>query len=141
MFISTKGRYALKVMIDLAQRRDDAYVPLREIAQREGISEKYLEIILKKLVCDKLLTGLRGKGGGYRLNREPEEYTVGEILRSAEDTLTTVSCLDGSKNGCSRAADCPTFPVWQQLDKLINDFLDGIKLSDLLSGELTAPSA
>ena len=94
MLVSTKGRYALRVMIDLAEHPTDGYIPLKLIAERQGISEKYLESIIKLLVRARLLTGLRGKGGGYRLTRSPEEYTVGNILRLTEDSMAPVACLE-----------------------------------------------
>ena len=135
MMISTKGRYALRVMIDLAERPDDRYHPLKEIADRQGISEKYLESIVKTLVRHGLLAGLRGKGGGYRLARPVSEYTVGSILRLREGSLAPVSCLDhsSSESQCARRENCRTFPMWQNLDQLIQDYLDGITLMDLLS--------
>ena len=132
MMISTKGRYALRVMVDLAEHRDAAYVPLKEIAERQQISEKYLESILKVLVREELLQGLRGKGGGYRLTRAPEDYSVGSILRLTEDGLAPVACLDGNAGPCGRAADCPTLPLWQGLDRVIQTYLDGYTLADLL---------
>ncbi len=132
MIVSSKGRYALRVMIDLAEHPTDGYIPLREVAARQEISEKYLEIILKLLVRQNLLVGLRGKGGGYRLNREPGQYTVGEILRCTEDSLAPVSCLESIGNKCHRAAECRTLPVWENLDKLVNDYFDGITLADLM---------
>ena len=129
--ISTKGRYALRVMLDLAQQDPDHYTPLDEIATRQGISKKYLEIILKVLVREKLLKGLRGKGGGYKLTRAPEQYTVGEILRLTEDSLAPVACLEADAEVCPRAAECRTLPVWRGLDKVINEYLDGITVADL----------
>ena len=135
MMISTKGRYALRVMIDLAEHRAEGYVPLKEIAQRQEISEKYLESILKTLVRDKMLAGLRGKGGGYRLTREPEEYTVGSILRLTEGSLAPVSCLEDAPNQCARMGNCPTVEMWQKLDHMINDYFDSITVASL-----TAPS-
>ena len=133
MMISTKGRYALRVMIDLAENQKDGYLPLKEIATRQDISEKYLENILKVLVQNKLLIGLRGKGGGYRLTRAPEKYTVGSILRLTEGTLAPVACLEEDAKECSRRADCRTFPMWKRLDSLINSYLDGITVADLIS--------
>ena len=135
MMISTKGRYALRVMIDLAEHQTDGYLPLKEIAERQGISEKYLESILKVLVQNKLLTGLRGKGGGYRLTRAPEEYTVGSILRLTEGSLVPVSCLESEPVSCPRVAECRTLPMWRKLDKLVSDFFDGITLADLMASE------
>ncbi len=132
MIVSTRGRYALRVMIDLAEHPTEGYIPLREIAQRQDISEKYLEIILKLLVRDKLVAGLRGKGGGYRLNRPPEAYTVGEVLRCTEGTLAPVACLaEGAGIQCPRASVCRTLPMWEKLNALVNGFFDGITLADL----------
>ena len=132
MMISTRGRYALRVMLDLAQQTTDRYVPLKEIANRQEISEKYLEIVIKVLVQNKLLTGLRGKGGGYRLTRAPGEYTLGEILRLTAGSLAPVACAEESYTECSRRGFCLSRPVWQELDKIINEYLDGITLEDLL---------
>ena len=132
MLISTKGRYALRVMIDLVEHQSEGYVPLKEIAERQEISEKYLESIIKILVKAKMLDGLRGKGGGYKLTRAPEQYTVGSILRLTEESLAPVSCLENGAVPCARAAECRTLPMWQGLDKVINEYLDGILLSDLV---------
>lgn len=133
MMISTKGRYALRVMIDLAEHQTDGYIPLKEIAQRQEISEKYLESILKSLVQKKFLTGLRGKGGGYRLTRSPELYTVGSILRLTEGTLAPVACLEDDPLQCPRMASCRTLPMWRDLNQLINQYFDGITIADLMS--------
>ena len=133
MMISTKGRYALRIMVDLAEHQSEGYIPLKETADRQEISEKYLESILKSLVKNKFLEGLRGKGGGYRLTRAPEEYTVGSILRLTEDSLAPVSCLDPGETACPRMANCRTLPMWQGLNKLINDYLDGITLAELMN--------
>ena len=132
MMISTRGRYALRVMLDLAAHDADGYIPLKEIAHRQDISEKYLEIVLKVLVRNNLLTGLRGKGGGYRLTRPPGDYTLGEILRLTEGSLAPVACAAEGNTECPRRETCPSRPVWQKLDTLINDYLDGITLDDLL---------
>lgn len=132
MIVSTKGRYALRVMVDLAEHPTEGYIPLREIARRQEISEKYLEIILKMLVREKLVVGLRGKGGGYRLSRLPEQYTVGEVLRCTEDTLAPVACLENPENVCRRASECRTLPMWARLNTLVNEFFDGITLADLM---------
>ena len=129
--ISTRGRYALRVMIDLAEQKKGGYIPLKEIAARQEISEKYLESILKLLVKGKVLTGLRGKGGGYRLNKSPSEYTVTDILELTEETLAPVACLDKDVEPCSRAAQCKTLAMWKGLDKLIRDYFDNITLADL----------
>lgn len=132
MLISTKGRYALRVMADLAEHPTEGYVPLKEIAQRQEISEKYLEAIIKILVKAKLLSGVRGKGGGYKLTRPSEEYTVGEILRLTEDSLAPVTCLEEDAAVCPRASECRTLPVWRGLDKVINEYLDSITVADLI---------
>lgn len=137
MMVSTKGRYALRVMIDLAEHQAEGYIPLKEIAQRQGISEKYLEIILKVLVRNQFLTGLRGKGGGYRLTRPPETYTVGSILRLTEDHFAPVACLEPGAAPCERATGCRTLPMWQKLNEMVNEYFDGILLSDL-SGPMQA---
>ena len=129
--ISTRGRYALRVMIDLTQQKTGGYIPLKEIAARQEISEKYLESILKLLVKGKILTGLRGKGGGYRLTRAPEEYTVADILELTEETLAPVACLSEDAEPCPRASDCRTLDMWKGLDKLVRDYFAGITLADL----------
>lgn len=131
MMISTRGRYALRVMIDLAERQTEGYIPLKEIAQREEISEKYLESILKLLVKGNILVGLRGKGGGYRMMRPPEQCTVGSILRLTESSLAPVSCLEQSPIQCERAGECRTLPMWKKLDALIREFFDGVTIADL----------
>lgn len=131
MMISTKGRYALRVMVDMAEHQAEGYLPLKEIAERQDISEKYLESILKVLVKHKFLTGLRGKGGGYRLTRVPEQYTVGSILRLTEGSLAPVACLEQEPIECPRMAQCRTLPMWRKLDGLIQDFFDSITLADL----------
>lgn len=136
MLISTKGRYALRVMADLAEHPSEGYIPLKEIAQRQEISEKYLEAIIKILVRAKLLSGVRGKGGGYKLTRAPEQYAVGAILRLTEDSLAPVACLEENASPCARAADCLTLPLWQGLDRAINEYLDSVTLADLLRGRI-----
>lgn len=133
MLVSTKGRYALRVMLELAQSQPDAYMPLPLIAQRQDISEKYLESIIAILSKAGLVEGLRGKGGGYRLTRSSANYSVGEILRLTEGSLAPVTCLEGAENPCPRAGECTTLPMWQKLDDLINTYLDSVSLSDLLS--------
>lgn len=133
MIVSTRGRYALRVMIDLAENQRDTYLPLKDIAERQDISEKYLESILKILVQNKFLIGLRGKGGGYRLTKPPEQYTVGSILRLTEGSMATVACLDQPAEACPRIAVCRTLPMWQKLDQMVNDYFDSITLADLAS--------
>lgn len=131
--ISTKGRYALRVMIDLAEHNDGKPVPLKDVAERQGISKKYLEIIVKDLVKGGLVIGASGKGGGYRLCRSPEEYSVGEILNLTESaSLTTVACLGENAQDCPRASACKTLPLWAEYNKLTHDFFYGKKLSSLL---------
>ena len=132
MLISTKGRYALRVMIDLAEHRGDDFIPLKTIAQRQEISEKYLESIIKLLVRSKLLSGVRGKGGGYRLTKAPEQYTVGDILRLTEESLAPVSCLTPGADVCPKANLCRTLPLWKGLDRVIRDYLDSVTLADLM---------
>ncbi len=135
MMISTKGRYALRVLIDMAEHQSDGYVPLKEIADRQEISEKYLESIVKTLVRDGILSGLRGKGGGYRLNISPEQCTVGRILRITEGTLAPVTCLEEQSLPCERAAGCRTLPMWQGLNTLIQQYLDGYTVADLMRSD------
>ena len=130
--ISTKGRYALRVMIDLAKNENGQPMPLKDIAERQGISKKYLEIIVKDLVDGKLVRGASGKGGGYVLLRKPEEYSVGEIVELMEGTLAPVACLQKDAEECPRYASCATLPLWQELDQLVHDFLYQKKLTDLL---------
>lgn len=132
MLISTKGRYALRVIADLAGHPSQAYIPLKEIARRQEISEKYLEAIIKIMVRARLLSGVRGKGGGYKLTRAPEQYTVGEILRLTEDSLAPVTCIEPNADVCPRAAACVTLPVWRGLEQVINEYLDGITVADLI---------
>ena len=135
MLISTKGRYALRVMIDLAEHQTDGFIPLKVIAQRQEVSEKYLESIIKLLVKARFLNGLRGKGGGYQLTKAPEQYTAGSILRLTEDSLAPVACLEPGASACSRAAECRTLSLWQGLDKVISDYLDNVTLADLMREE------
>ena len=133
--ISTKGRYALRVLADMAEHQSDGYLPLKEIAQRQDISEKYLESIVKLLVKGGVLKGLRGKGGGYRLNKSPDQYTVGEILRMTEGSLAPVACLEPDAAPCGRMSVCPTLHMWQGLDRVINEYLDGYTIADLMQAE------
>jgi len=130
--ITTKGRYAIRVMIDLAENGNGAYVPLKDIASRQEISKKYLEIIVKDMVRGGLIIGASGKGGGYMLCRKPDKYTVGEILELMEGKLSPVACLMDRKNKCPRKKKCHTLPMWTEYDKMIHDFFYGKKLSDLL---------
>ena len=132
MLISTKGRYALRVLIDLAEHPSDGYIPLKAIAQRQEISEKYLESIIKLLGKAKLLTVVRGKGGGYQLTKPPERYTVGQVRRRTEESRAPVSCLEDGADACERAAECRTLALWQGLDKVIHDYLDSVTVADLM---------
>ncbi len=133
--ISTRGRYALRVMTALAADESDRYVPLDEIAEKQGISKKYLEIIIKTLVEHRLLSGRRGKGGGYRLTRKPEEYTVGEILELTEGTLAIVACLRSDAEPCSHSDECVTLPMWRRFDGMVHDFSYGVTLKSLMEDE------
>ncbi|MBQ6381763.1 MAG: Rrf2 family transcriptional regulator [Clostridia bacterium] len=130
--ISTKGRYALRVMLDLAEHADGRAMPLKEIAERQGISKKYLEIIVKELVKGGLIQGSSGKGGGYRLCRDATDYTVGEILELTEGSLALVACLATDAAPCERAPQCQTLPMWAELDGMIHDYFYKKKLSDLV---------
>ncbi len=132
MLVSTRGRYALRVMIDLAEHSDGAYVAMKEVAQRQQISLKYLERILPMLVEARLVEGVRGKGGGYRLTREPDEYTLNDILRAAEGDIAPISCLEKGARPCERAGDCRTLPMWKELNTLITDYLNSKTLADLM---------
>ena len=132
MMVSTKGRYALRVMIDLAEHQTDGYIPLKEIASRQNISEKYLESIIKSLVKSNMLVGLRGKGGGYRLARDPQDILAGDVLRAVEGTTVPVTCaaLDGPEP-CHRADVCTTVRFWAGLDEVIEKYVDGVTVGDL----------
>ena len=132
MIVSTKGRYALRVMLCFAQRGGDEYVPLKEIAEAEGISQKYLESIMTILSKANFVDAVHGKGGGYRLNRSPEDYTVGSILKLTEGSLAAVSCTSQGAAACSRTTCCQTLPMWEKLEKMIDEFFEGITLADLL---------
>ncbi len=130
--ITTRGRYAIRVMIDLAENDAGGYIPLKDVAARQEISKKYLEIIVKDMVAGGLLVGASGKGGGYRLCRKPEEYPVGEILELMEGSLATVACLENGAAPCPRAETCETLPLWAEYDRLTRDFFYGKRLSDLI---------
>ena len=132
MLISTKGRYALRVMIDLAEHQSEEFISLRGIAQRQEISEKYLESIIRMLVKARVLESLRGKGGGYRLGKAPDQYTVGSILRLTEDSLAPVSCLEENAERCPRAGVCRTLSLWQGLDRVIHEYLESVTIADLM---------
>ena len=131
MMISTKGRYALRVMIDLAGQQPGAYIPLKDIAARQNISEKYLESIVVQLSKANFLDGVRGKGGGYRLSRAPESYTVASILTLLEGSLAPIACLEDPNTPCPRAAECPTYPMWRDFYAMTTKYFGGITLADL----------
>lgn len=132
MLISTKGRYALRVLIDMAEHQAAGYVPLKEVAARQEISEKYLESIVKTLVKEGILTGLRGKGGGYRLRKEPDQYKVSSILKLTEGSLSPVACLAPGGEPCPRMANCRTLPMWKGLNDAIQAYLEGFTIADLM---------
>ena len=132
MIVSTKGRYALRVMVHFARRGGEEYIPLKEIAEAEGISQKYLESIMTTLSKAGFVDAVHGKGGGYRLNRRPEDYTVGSILKLTEGSLSAVSCTSQGAAACSRSECCNALPMWEKLDKMIDEFFEGITIGDLL---------
>ena len=132
MKISTRGRYAIRVMLDLAEHNNGEYIPLMDIAKRQEISEKYLESIVSVLSKQKFVKALRGKGGGYRLVRTPAEYTIGSILRLTEGSLAPVACLERDPNQCERIAVCKTLKMWEGAYKVITEYFDGITIADLL---------
>ena len=135
MMISTRGRYALRVMIDLAEHTDGGYIPMKEVAERQEISLKYLERILPVLVKNGLVEGIHGKGGGYKLSRAPEKITVGEILRLTEGDLAPVACLGCGAEPCVKIASCRTISMWNGFYRLTNEYFDGITINDLVNGE------
>lgn len=139
MIVSTKGRYALRVMVYLAQNRGGTYIPLKEVAEAEEISQKYLEAIMTILSKAGFVDAVHGKGGGYRLNRSPAEYTVGSILKLTEGSLASVSCTSDGPAACSRTSCCSALPMWEKLDGMIDSFFEGITIADLL--EETAKKA
>ncbi|MBR0353033.1 MAG: Rrf2 family transcriptional regulator [Oscillospiraceae bacterium] len=132
MMISTRGRYALRILVDLAENQNNGYITLKEAAERQEISEKYLESIVKDLVREGIVEGLRGKGGGYRLARPADAINVLEVLQSADGTLVPVACLEEGSKPCSRAAECRTLPLWEGLNKVVSAYLSGFTLQDLI---------
>ncbi|SFI81541.1 transcriptional regulator, BadM/Rrf2 family [Treponema bryantii] len=132
MIVSTKGRYALRVMIDLAEQNTHDRVPLKEIAERQQISQKYIEAIMTLLSKNGFVDAVHGKGGGYRLNKKPEEYRVGDILRLTEGSLSPVACLEKGAEECPRKAECRTLPMWTKLDELVEGYLDSVTLAQLM---------
>lgn len=134
MIVSTRGRYALRVMIDLAENIDKSRVPLKEIAERQEISQKYIEGIMTLLSKNGFVDAIHGKGGGYKLNRAPKDYKVGDILRLTEGTLAPVACLEKEINPCERKSKCKTLSLWKNLYSLIEDYFDGVTLESLVNG-------
>ncbi|MBO4819771.1 MAG: Rrf2 family transcriptional regulator [Firmicutes bacterium] len=130
--ISTKGRYAIRVLLDLAENENENYIPLKDVSERQGISKKYLEIIAKEMVAGGLIEGASGKGGGYKLRREPEDYTIYEVLEIMEGSLSPVVCLAAAQNDCPRKNECETLPMWIEYDKMIRNFFEGKTLKDLM---------
>ena len=135
MIVSTKGRYALRVMVCFARRGGGEYIPLKEIAEAEGISQKYLESIMSVLSKAGFVDAVHGKGGGYRLNREPQDYTIGSILKLTEGSLNVASCTTQGAAACSRSECCQALPMWEKLDKMIDEFFEGITLADLIESQ------
>jgi Rrf2 family protein len=131
LLVSTKGRYALRIMLDMAEQGEGAIVPLKDIANRQELSLKYLEAIMPNLKESGLVTGVAGKGGGYKLSKPADQYTVGEILKVSEDQLAPVACLNEGFV-CAKADTCKTLPMWRKLDGIISDYLDTVKLTDLI---------
>lgn len=135
MKISTKGRYALRMLLDLAQNGGDGFTALKDIAERQHISKKYLEQIVSVLNKSDILVTNRGYQGGYKLARTPEKYTVGEILRLTEGSVAPVACLENANNSCEHSTECITLPLWLGLKKVIDEYLDNITLQDILDGK------
>ena len=136
MMISTKGRYALRVMIDLAEPCNGEYIPMKDVVKRQQVSQKYVERIMTMLSKANFVEAVHGKGGGYRLNRSPDEYIVGDILRLTEGSLAPVACLDCDAEECERADQCRTLPMWKELNNRITDFFDGITIADLMKKDI-----
>ena len=137
MLISTRGRYALRVLIDLAEHTDSSYVPMKDIAERQGISLKYLERIIPVLSKNGIVEGLQGKGGGYRLIKLPEECKIGDILRLTEGDLAPVACLECGAEPCERAFECRTYPLWVEFDRLVNEFFNSKTLADVVKTDMS----
>ena len=135
MNVTSKGRYALRIMIDLAQHRDEGYISLKTISDRTQLSMKYLEMIVGNLKKAELVASTRGKEGGYKLNKTPGEYSIGEILRCIEDNLAPVACIKEGEIQCDRSGACLTVPMWKELDDITNAYLDTVSLEDLLTGD------
>lgn len=136
MMISTRGRYAIRVLLDLAENYSGSYIPMKDVAARQELSLKYIEKIMPVLSKSKFVEGVHGKGGGYRLTKQPEDYRVGDILRLAEGDLAPVTCLECDAKPCQRAGICRTLPMWTEFYKLVNDYFDGITLADLMENDV-----
>lgn len=132
MIVSTRGRYALRVLVDMAEHSMDERVPLKEIVERQHISQKYIESIMTLLSKNGFVDGIHGKGGGYKLNRKPNEYIVGDILRLTEGTLAPVACLESGSSKCEKEKNCRTVSMWRKLDELIENYLDSVTIADLM---------
>ncbi|WP_407426075.1 RrF2 family transcriptional regulator [Treponema sp.] len=132
MIVSTRGRYALRVLIDLAEHSEEERIPLKDVAERQQISQKYIESIMTLLSKNGFVDGVHGKGGGYKLNRDPEDYKVGDILRLTEGTLAPVACLEKGAEPCPKKEHCRTIPMWTKLDELIEGYLDSVSVRDLM---------
>ena len=130
MMVSTRGRYALRVMIDLAENAGKGYIPMKEVARRQDISLKYLERILPVLAKNNMIEGVHGKGGGYMLTKQPSEYRIGDILRLTEGDLAPVACLECNAQPCNRTAECRTLPMWNRLNSIVNEYLDSVTIAD-----------
>ena len=132
MIVYTRGRYALRVLVDLAEHSEDERIPLKDVAERQEISQKYIESIMTLLSKNGFVDGVHGKGGGYKLNRAPEDYKVGDILRLTEGTLAPVACLEAGAAPCPKKEHCRTIPMWTKLDELIEGYLDSVSIKDLM---------
>ena len=135
MIVSTKGRYALRVMIDLAEHQNESYIPMKDVANRQHVSLKYMEKIMPVLSKNNLVEGVHGKGGGYRLTRTPDSYTVGEILRLTEGDMAPVACLECGAVPCDKTSDCRTLPMWTDFYRLINEYFDAITIAELMKNK------
>ena len=135
MNVTSKGRYALRIMIDLAQHREDGFISLKTVSERTELSMKYLEMIVGNLKKAELVQSTRGKEGGYKLVKDPMDYTIGEILRGMEDNLAPVACIKEGEIQCDHSGGCLTVPMWKELDDITNAYLDTVSLEDLLTGE------
>ena len=132
MMISTRGRYALRVLIDLAENGTDGYLPMKEVARRQDISLKYIERIMPVLTANGIVEGVHGKGGGYRLKKSPADCRVGDVLRLTEGTLAPVACLEAGAPACARCDECRTIPLWEKFNAMTADYFDSVTIADLM---------